>query len=67
VAGTYKGSVLYQTCHGHYWLLILYENWGVTLLASVDISARAPRITQTEQHFVAGEIPHELDGQMEGH
>jgi hypothetical protein len=38
---------------------------GVTLLASVDISTRAPWITQNEQHFVAGEIPHELDAQME--
>jgi hypothetical protein len=31
------------------------------LLASIDISTRAPWITQNEQHFVAGEIPHELD------
>jgi hypothetical protein len=27
---------------------------GVKLLASVDISTRAPWITQNEQHFVAG-------------
>jgi hypothetical protein len=40
---------------------------GVKLLASVDISTRAPWITQNEQHFVAGEIPHGLDAQMEGH
>jgi hypothetical protein len=40
---------------------------GVKLLTSVDISTRAPWIMQNEQHFVAGEIPHELDAQMEGH
>jgi hypothetical protein len=40
---------------------------GVTLLVSIDISTRAPWITQNEQHFVASEIPHELDAQMEGH
>jgi hypothetical protein len=40
---------------------------GVMLLTSVDISTRAPWITQNEQHFVAGEIPHELDTQLEGH
>jgi hypothetical protein len=40
---------------------------GVKLLASVDISTRAPWITQNEQHFVAGEISHELHAQMEGH
>jgi hypothetical protein len=40
---------------------------GVTLLASIDISTRAPWITQNEQRFVASEIPHELDAQMEGH
>jgi hypothetical protein len=40
---------------------------GVKLLASVDISTRAPWITRNEQHFVAGEIPHELDAKMEGH
>jgi hypothetical protein len=34
---------------------------------SIDISTRAPWITQNEQHFVAGKIPHELDTQMEGH
>jgi hypothetical protein len=27
---------------------------GVKLLASIDISTRAPWITQNEQHFVAG-------------
>jgi hypothetical protein len=27
---------------------------GVKLLASVDISARAPKIMQNEQHFVTG-------------
>jgi hypothetical protein len=42
-------------------------NWGVMLLASVDISTCAPWIMQNEQHFVAGEIPHKLDAQMEGH
>jgi hypothetical protein len=26
-----------------------------------------PSIMQNEQHFVAGELPHELDVQMEGH
>jgi hypothetical protein len=41
--------------------------WGVTFLMSVDISTCSPWITQNEQHFVAGEIPHELDVQMEGH
>jgi hypothetical protein len=40
---------------------------GVTLFASVDISTRAPWITQNEQHFVPSEIPHELDARMEGH
>jgi hypothetical protein len=40
---------------------------GVKLLAFVDISTCAPWITQNGQHFVAGEIPHELDVQMEGH
>jgi hypothetical protein len=40
---------------------------GVTLLASVDISTRTPWITQNEQQFVASQIPHELDAQMEGH
>jgi hypothetical protein len=33
----------------------------------MDISTRAPWIKQNEQHFVAGEILHELDAQMEGH
>jgi hypothetical protein len=37
------------------------------LLASVDISTRAPWIMQNEQHFEAGKILHELDAQMEGH
>jgi hypothetical protein len=37
------------------------------LLVSVDISTRAPWITQNEQHFVAGEILNTwLDAQMEG-
>jgi hypothetical protein len=40
---------------------------GIMLLASVDISTRAPWIMPNEQHFVAGKIPHELDAQMEGH
>jgi hypothetical protein len=39
---------------------------GVKLLASIDISTRAPWITQNEQHFVAGKIPHELDAQKAG-
>jgi hypothetical protein len=34
---------------------------------SVDISTQAPLITHNEQHFVASEIPHELDAQMEAH
>jgi hypothetical protein len=42
-------------------LSFILLSWGVTLLASVDISTRAPWITQNEQRFVAGEIPHELD------
>jgi hypothetical protein len=46
---------------------IKFESLGVKLLASVDISTRAPWIKQHEPHFVAGEIPHELDAQMEGH
>jgi hypothetical protein len=46
--------------------MLLLESWGVTLLTSVDISTRAPWITQNEQPFLAGEIP-ELDAQMEGH
>jgi hypothetical protein len=37
------------------------------LLVSIDISTRSPWIMQNEQHFVAGEIPRELDAQMEGH
>jgi hypothetical protein len=41
--------------------------WGVKLLASVDISTCASWITQNEQLFVAGEIPHELGAPMEGH
>jgi hypothetical protein len=41
--------------------------WRVKLLVSIDISTRAPWINQNEQRFVAGEIPHELDAQMEGH
>jgi hypothetical protein len=45
----------------------MFDNDYLTLLASVDISTRAPWITQNEQHFVAGEIPYELDAQMEGH
>jgi hypothetical protein len=56
------------------WLLTWKWNWmydnkggGVTLLASIDISTLAPWIMQNEQHFVASEIPHELDAQMEGH
>jgi hypothetical protein len=40
---------------------------GGKLLVSLDISTRAPWITQNEQHFVAGEILHEPDAQMEGH
>jgi hypothetical protein len=48
-------------------LVIFYQTRGVKLLASVDISTRAPWITHNEQYFVAGEIPHELDDQMEGH
>jgi hypothetical protein len=43
------------------------QSRGVTLLVPIDISICAPWITQNEQHFVAGEIPHELDAQMEGH
>jgi hypothetical protein len=49
-----------------YGVIISYTR-GVKLLVSVDISTPAPWITQNEQHFVAGEIPHELDAQMEGH
>jgi hypothetical protein len=47
-------------------ILVLMKRW-VKLLASVDIPTRAPWIAQSEQHFVAGEIPRELDAQMEGH
>jgi hypothetical protein len=47
--------------------LYILNPGGVELLASVDISTRAPWISQNEQHFVAGEIPHGLDAQMEGH
>jgi hypothetical protein len=43
-----------------------YER-GVKLLVSIDISTRAPWITQNEQHFMAGKIPHELDAKIEGH
>jgi hypothetical protein len=49
-----------------YGVIISYTR-GVKLLVSVDISTRAPWITQNEQHFVGGEIPHELDAQMEDH
>jgi hypothetical protein len=43
--------------------------WGVKLLASIDISTRAPWITLNEQHIMACtstklmgcKIPHELD------
>jgi hypothetical protein len=45
----------------------IFDWRGLTLLASVDISTCAIWITQNEQRFVAGEIPHELDAQMEGH
>jgi hypothetical protein len=45
----------------------MFQNWGVTLLESIDIYTRAPWITQNEQWFVASKIPHELDAQMEGH
>jgi hypothetical protein len=36
--------------------MIIFTSWGVTLLTSVDISTRAPWITQNEQHFVASEF-----------
>jgi hypothetical protein len=51
----------------HRYVLLLFLKRGVKLLESVDISTRGPWITQNEQHFVAGQIPHELDAQMEGH
>jgi hypothetical protein len=37
------------------WIEIFtFVGGGVKLLASVDITTRAPWITQNEQHFVAG-------------
>jgi hypothetical protein len=48
----------------------MFPFWGVKLLASVDISTRAPWITLNEQHIMACtstkivlgcKIPHELD------
>jgi hypothetical protein len=51
----------------HEYRTTLIHLLGVKLLASVDISTRAPWITQNEQHFVDSYIPHELDAQMEGH
>jgi hypothetical protein len=61
-------NILLSECEIKLKFLVKYlEHRGIKLLASVDISTRAPWITQNEQHFVAGEIPHELDAQMEGH
>jgi hypothetical protein len=62
----------YEICYKHHITrgqsnFILSDFRRVKLLASVDISTHAPWITQNEQHFVASEIPHELDAQMEGH